>query len=94
MSKTLWYVYIQGQEGFSPVHGKVYGGTKKEAVEKMKVMVEEEKKTLQAKEPWSDIRTLLWSNRAWVYRCNEYFECGCEDRTVTSYLIGYEKAPC
>ena len=89
---TLWYVYISGQEGFDPIHGKVYGGTKTEAVEKMKAMAEEEKKALQAKEPWSDIRTRLWSNRARVYRCNEAYEWGYEDRMVTSYRIGYEKA--
>ena len=92
MGKTLWYVYISGQ-GFNPVHGKVHAETKKEAMEKMKTMAEEERYAIQAKETWSEAKVLLRGNKAWVYR-NECTEYGCEENVVISYRVGYEKIPC
>ena len=93
MENVLWYVYIKGETGFYPTHGKVYAESKKEAMSKMLLMAEEERETLQNKEPWSDVRTLLRSNRMWVYKANECSEGGYDDRTITSYRVSYEKVP-
>ena len=92
--KTLWYIHIKGNEGFSPIHGKIYGGTKKEAIAKMKAMAEEEKKELQAREPRSDIRLFVYNIRAKVYRINVFGGYGHKREVVTEYQVKYEKVPC